>query len=113
VPPPPPDGKGGSGGTGYGGDKTDPPAEDRPSEGGGPPTPPGDDDPPPGREPSNSPITRAIGPSDATSVPIPLLVLAGVAVLLMLAGAAGFVSRRLQSRRVPLPARAIPPAPRR
>jgi hypothetical protein len=53
-------------------------------------------------------ITRAIewlGPSNAASVPLPLLVLAAVAFLLLAAAGGSFVNRRLQERRVP-------PAPR-
>jgi hypothetical protein len=46
------------------------------------------------------------GPQNSDSLPLPLLILAGLALLLMAAGAAGLVSRRLQSRRAP-----VPPAP--
>lgn len=46
-----------------------------------------------------------LGPSSADSPPIPLLVLAGLALLLVAAGAAGLLSRRLQARR----ARVTPP----
>ncbi len=41
----------------------------------------------------------SIGPSNADSVPIPLLVLGGLALLLLAAGAAGYLRRRLQARR--------------
>lgn len=51
-------------------------------------------------------VLAKIGPDDAESFPLPLLILGGLAVILMLAGAAAFVARRLQARRVPLPARA-------
>jgi hypothetical protein len=37
----------------------------------------------------------------ASSVPIPLLILAGLALLLVLAGSAGYVIRRIQARRIP------------
>ena len=47
-----------------------------------------------------------IGPREADSVPLPLLILAGLAMLLIAAGAAGVVSKRLKTRRVP-----TPPAP--
>jgi hypothetical protein len=47
----------------------------------------------------------AAGPSSADSPPIPLLVLAGLALLLVAAGAAGVLTRRLQARR----ARTTPP----
>jgi hypothetical protein len=39
-------------------------------------------------------------PSDPTSVPVPLLVLGGVAALLLLAAAASFAARRIQARRL-------------
>jgi hypothetical protein len=47
----------------------------------------------------------ALGPSSADSAPIPLLVLAGLALLLVAAGAAGLLSRKLNARR----ARVTPP----
>jgi cobalamin biosynthesis Mg chelatase CobN len=54
------------------------------------------------------PLTRAIdwlGPSNAETIPTPLLVLAGVAILLLLAAAASWFARRMQSRRLrPAPA---------
>lgn len=49
-------------------------------------------------------ITRAIewlGPSNASAVPLPLLILAGVAFLLLAAAGGSFVSRRIQERRLP------------
>ncbi|MHB8642855.1 MAG: hypothetical protein ACYDA3_08225 [Gaiellaceae bacterium] len=52
-------------------------------------------------------ITRAIewlGPSNASAVPLPLLILAGVAFLLLAAAGGSYVSRRLQNRRLPPPA---------
>jgi hypothetical protein len=54
--------------------------------------------------PSKGVVLRAIewlGPSDAASVPLPLLVLAGVAFLLLAAAGGSFVNRRLQERRLP------------
>ena len=51
-------------------------------------------------------ITRAIewlGPSNAASVPLPLLILAGVAFLLLAAAGGSFVNRRIQERRTPPP----------
>lgn len=55
-----------------------------------------------GRDTSSSgPVPNAIkdiGPSSADSVPIPLLVLGGLALLLIAAGAAGVVAKRLQGR---------------
>jgi hypothetical protein len=52
-------------------------------------------------------ITRAIewlGPSNASAVPLPLLILAGVAFLLLAAAGGSWISRRLQNRRLPPPA---------
>lgn len=48
-----------------------------------------------------------LGPNTADSAPIPLLVLAGLALLLVAAGAAGLLTRRIQARR----ARATGPPP--
>lgn len=73
---PSPDGEG-SGGTGSGG-------TDDPTAPGGEAVPP-------------------VGES-ASSVPVPLLILAGLALLLVVGGSAGYVVRRLQSRRIPPPA---------
>lgn len=39
------------------------------------------------------------GTTDATSIPLPLIILAALALLLLAAGAAGLVSRKLQARR--------------
>jgi hypothetical protein len=46
----------------------------------------------------------ALGPESADSAPIPLLVLAGLALLLVAAGGAGLLTRRLQARRARPPA---------
>jgi hypothetical protein len=57
-------------------------------------------------EPKRGLITKAIewlGPSDASAVPLPLLVLAGVAFLLLAAAGGSLVNRRLQERRLPPP----------
>jgi hypothetical protein len=51
-------------------------------------------------------LLDAAGPSSADSAPIPLLVLAGLALLLIAAGAAGVLTRKLSARR----ARTTPPA---
>ena len=59
----------------------------------------------PGRKPGGGPVgdtLKNIGPKNADSIPIPLIVLGSIAVLLLLAGSAGFVLRRLQARRVPI-----------
>lgn len=70
-----------------------------------------------GGEPPNGLVSRFIdkvGPSNADSVPLPLLVLAGIALLLLAAAAASFVARRIQARRVmPAPAPAEGPRDRR
>jgi len=55
-------------------------------------------------ESSKGIITRAIewlGPSNAASVPLPLLILAGVAFLLLAAAGGSFVNRRIQEHRTP------------
>jgi hypothetical protein len=57
-------------------------------------------------------ITDRIGPGNAQSIPLPLIVLAGLALLLLLAAAGTWFARRLQTRRV-TPAPAPAPAPRR
>ena len=64
-------------------------------------------------EPPKGLVSRLIdkiGPSNADSVPLPLLVLAGIAFLLLAAAAGSFVARRIQARRVmPAPAPAEGP----
>jgi hypothetical protein len=73
---------------------------------------------PPGNDPSNPAgpsgsqgngsflhrIANKIGPSDAQSVPLPLLVLGGLALLLLATAGATWLARRLQARRMPAPA---------
>jgi hypothetical protein len=63
-----------------------------------------------GKEPQPSvdgkdegPISSVLGSgtTDASSIPLPLMVLAGLALVLMTAGAAGFAHRKLQARRNP------------
>jgi len=57
-------------------------------------------------------ITRAIewlGPSNAASVPLPLLILAGVAFLLLAAAGGSFLNRRFRDRKPPPPG--LPPPP--
>jgi len=44
-----------------------------------------------------------LGPSNAGSIPLPLLILAGVAFLLLAAAGGSFISRRLNERRLPPP----------
>jgi hypothetical protein len=60
-------------------------------------------------EPKPGVIVRAIewlGPSEAGAVPLPLLILAGVAFLLLAAAGGSLVNRRLQERRLPPPPQA-------
>ena len=74
---------------------------------------------PGGGKPPNSPnenifqrLANAIGPGNATSIPLPLLILAGVGLLLVLAALASYLARRVQARRMrPQPATS-PPTPR-
>ena len=54
-------------------------------------------------------IADKLGPGNAQSIPLPLLVLGGLGLLLLLTAAATWGTRRLQARRVPgtpAPARA-------
>jgi hypothetical protein len=84
----------------------DPAEEEEPGQGGA--VPPGDPD-----EPTTGPTAgddkEAGEPealpgestsSDAGSVPLPLIVLGGLALLLLAAGGAGYLNRRLQARRI-------------
>jgi hypothetical protein len=58
-------------------------------------------------------VANAIGPGNATSVPLPLLILAGIGVLLVLAAGSSYTARRIRARRMrPQPA-TVPPTPRR
>jgi len=84
---------------------TDPsPDDESPGPGTTPGSTPGSD--PPGGTPTGgtdgSEATLPLGDS-ASSVPVPLLILAGLALLLVAGGSAGYVIRRLQSRRIPPP----------
>ncbi|HEX4931233.1 MAG TPA: hypothetical protein VFV62_11040 [Gaiellaceae bacterium] len=87
----------------------------------GEPAPPATTDPSPDDPESPNPTdttgTPPSGPDDpatdtvanpplgdsASSVPIPLLILAGLALLLVAGGSAGYVIRRFQNRRIPPP----------
>ena len=42
-----------------------------------------------------------LGPDNADSIPLPLFILAGLSLLLIAAGAAGLVTRRVRARKVP------------
>lgn len=83
---------------------TDPSPDDEPDT-----TPPTST--PPDNNPPQDPPTGPDGPEaapplndSASSIPVPLLILAGLALLLVAAGSAGYVIRRFQSRRIPPPA---------
>jgi hypothetical protein len=52
-----------------------------------------------GKDEAPLPYVLGKGTTDASSIPVPLMVLAGLALLLMAAGAAGFAQRKLQARR--------------
>ncbi len=54
----------------------------------------------PGNDEGGGGVLAGLSPSNADEVPVPLLVLAGLALLLLAAAAAGFVTRRLQARRL-------------
>jgi hypothetical protein len=57
-------------------------------------------------------VFDATKPGNADSVPVPLIVLGAVAFLLIVAGATGFLTRRMRTRRVQLAsAAATPPGP--
>ncbi len=62
---------------------------------------------------SSGPITHlfnTLGPSSATTVPLPLLVLGGLALFLMLAAVITWITRRIQGKRItPAPAPATKP----
>jgi hypothetical protein len=63
----------------------------------------GGGDPPSG--PNGPEVSPPVASGDsASSVPVPLLILAGLALLLVAGGSAGYVIRRFQSRRLPPPA---------
>jgi len=52
-------------------------------------------------------LAKTLGPDTADSIPVPLLVLGGLALLLIAAAAVSFGARRMQARKAPQP----PPAP--
>ncbi len=56
----------------------------------------GSDDPP-----TATTAGAPVDPESASSVPIPLLILAGLALLLIIGGSAGYIIRRVQARRLP------------
>ena len=69
--------------------------------------------PGPRREPDGRGILGWMSPANADSIPVPLLVLAGLALLLLAAAATSFVAHRLHARRVPAGASTPPRTPRR
>jgi len=95
-----PDGDPGTGGPTAPNDPTSTP--DRPKRSANGPTvrdKPGETSGATGLEPEVAPSLDPTATSD--SIPVPLLVLAGLAFLLIAAGSAGYLVRRLQARRVP------------
>jgi hypothetical protein len=56
-------------------------------------------------------LAKDLGPGNARSIPLPLLVLGGLALILLLAAVATWVAKRVQTRRV-TPAPASAPLPR-
>ena len=76
------------------------PTEEGPGEEVPPGTPPSDPNDP---GPADTVASPADTGSSASSVPIPLLVLAGLALLLIAGGSAGYIVRRFQARRIPPP----------
>jgi len=80
-------------------------------------TPPEDTTAVPTKKPDSGPIhwlSTHLAPGNAQSVPVPLLVLGGLAVLLLLAAAGTWLARRIQANRMkPKPAPAPQPRPRR
>jgi hypothetical protein len=59
---------------------------------------------------SSNGVLGSFSPSDAQSIPLPLLVLGGLALLLLAAAGVTLVTRRVQARRMPPPAAAGGPA---
>ena len=55
----------------------------------------------------------SVGPSNASSIPLPLLVLGGIALLLLAAGGTSFLARRIQARRVQVAPAPAPQPPKR
>ena len=47
----------------------------------------------------NDGLAGKVGADDPSSIPLPLLILGGLALLLVAAGAAGLIAKRIQSRR--------------
>jgi hypothetical protein len=56
-------------------------------------------------------LAKAVGPDTANSIPVPLLVLGGLALALMAAAGVSFFARRLQAKRAPADSPPTPPLP--
>jgi hypothetical protein len=54
-------------------------------------------------------VLDKIGPESADALPLPVLIVGGLALLLLAAGSAGLVARRLQARKVRASAPPVPP----
>lgn len=80
-----------------------PPDSERPAKEDPAVTPPADPDEPSPPSAADTVAASADDTGSASSVPIPLLVLASLALLLIAGGSAGYVVRRFQARRIPPP----------
>jgi hypothetical protein len=58
-------------------------------------------------------VSHAIGPTNADAVPLPLLILAGLAMLLLAAAGASLIAKRLQAKKARPATVPPPPDPRR
>ncbi|HEY5058608.1 MAG TPA: hypothetical protein VII51_06285 [Gaiellaceae bacterium] len=76
--------------------------------GGGGPKPPANS----GGGGTRSPVSTIFHPSNAQSIPLPLIILAALAALLLLAGAGTWFARRLQAKRMTPATAPGPPRPR-
>ena len=56
-------------------------------------------------------IANALGPGNATSIPLPLLILAGVGLLLIAGAGASVGARKIQARRAQTQPATVPPQP--
>jgi hypothetical protein len=104
-------GTGGSGGTGGTGGGTNGGGSGTPGSSGGTNSGSGGT-PQGGNKNASGPIGDVFNstkPGSADSVPIPLIVLGAVALLLMVAGGAGFIARRMRTRRLQLASAATVP----
>jgi hypothetical protein len=58
-------------------------------------------------------VSHAIGPTNADAIPLPLLILAGLAMLLLAAAAASLIAKRVQAKKARPATVPPPPDPRR